>query len=529
MVRRLLSAWAALILAGSALPAAAQQITVPPAIGSIPVTVAQGGTNCTVASLTCLNNITGGTTTGTGNPVAQTSPTLVAPITVTDVANSSAITVNGATQTTSQPVLNLSQTWNAGGVTFTGLKFNVTDTASSGASKLLDLQNGGGSQFSVDKSGNIVVAGQLRASNSNANLALTIANGNANLYGEAANTLALRNGTNAQTFNVYNTYTDASNYERGQVSWGSNAFTIGTFAAGTGSARVLQLATGGAPRWIIDTSGNFTASADNTYDIGASGANRPRNVYVGTDAYIYGNARVAAGNSNLGLIIANNSQIKSGSDGNFTLYNNAATAFSLLQFGGTTSSFPAIKRSSATLAFRLADDSADAAISASTATLSALASDATHTDATVCADTTTGLLYKGSGAAGICLGTSSARYKHGVTPLKPGLDAVLKLQPVRYYLNRDHGDPTKPLYGFIAEQGVKVLPELVGQDTQGRPNTFDYLGVVPVLVKAVQEQQKQIEAQKAEIAELEGMVKAFSVSRRWALPRSATLHPGATP
>ena len=94
---------------------------------------------------------------------------------------------------------------------------------------------------------------------------------------------------------------------------------------------------------------------------------------MGTDAYIYGNARVAAGNSNLGLIIANNSQIKSGSDGNFTLYNNAATAFSLLQFGGTTSSFPAIKRSSATLAFRLADDSADAAISALSITTSTAA------------------------------------------------------------------------------------------------------------------------------------------------------------
>jgi len=29
-------------------------------------------------------------------------------------------------------------------------------------------------------------------------------------------------------------------------------------------------------RWSIETSGNFFASADNTYDIGASGANRPR-------------------------------------------------------------------------------------------------------------------------------------------------------------------------------------------------------------------------------------------------------------
>lgn len=47
-----------------------------------------------------------------------------------------------------------------------------------------------------------------------------------------------------------------------------------------------------------------------------------------------------------------------GTDGNIGLYNSNANNFSLLQFGGTTVSFPALKRSSATLQARLADDSA---------------------------------------------------------------------------------------------------------------------------------------------------------------------------
>jgi len=51
-----------------------------------------------------------------------------------------------------------------------------------------------------------------------------------------------------------------------------------------------------------------------------------------------------------------------GSDGVFTLYNNALTDFGRLQFGGTTSSFPALKRAGATLQVRLADDSASAAL-----------------------------------------------------------------------------------------------------------------------------------------------------------------------
>jgi hypothetical protein len=69
------------------------------------------------------------------------------------------LAIVGATVTTSKPVLDLSQTWNegAGTVTFTGQKFNVTDTKSQSGSLLLDIGTGGGSyssRFSVDKNGN---------------------------------------------------------------------------------------------------------------------------------------------------------------------------------------------------------------------------------------------------------------------------------------------------------------------------------------------------------------------------------------
>ena len=73
-------------------------------------------------------------------------------------------TLTGATITTSQPVLDLAQTWNAGGVTFTGLKLNATDTASAAGSLLLDIGTGGGtyaSQLSVSKTGLTTVAGSL--------------------------------------------------------------------------------------------------------------------------------------------------------------------------------------------------------------------------------------------------------------------------------------------------------------------------------------------------------------------------------
>lgn len=63
---------------------------------------------------------------------------------------------------------------------------------------------------------------------------------------DAANILALRNSTSAQTFRVYNTYTDASNYERGIFDWNAtaNTLTIGTQAAGTGTVRNIALVGG---------------------------------------------------------------------------------------------------------------------------------------------------------------------------------------------------------------------------------------------------------------------------------------------
>jgi len=57
------------------------------------------------------------------------------------------------------------------------------------------------------------------------------------LYRDTAATLALRNGAAAQTFNIYNTYTNATNYERFSLAWVSNAMELTMGKAGTGSNR----------------------------------------------------------------------------------------------------------------------------------------------------------------------------------------------------------------------------------------------------------------------------------------------------
>lgn len=54
-------------------------------------------------------------------------------------------------------VLSLIPTWSNAGVTFTGIKMNVTDGGSAAASLLMDLQVGGSSKFKVDKSGKVTL------------------------------------------------------------------------------------------------------------------------------------------------------------------------------------------------------------------------------------------------------------------------------------------------------------------------------------------------------------------------------------
>lgn len=59
------------------------------------------------------------------------------------------------------------------------------------------------------------------------------------------------------------------------------------------------------------------------------------------------------------------SRMNSPSDGVITIQNNAGTDFSRLQFGGTTSSFPSLKRNGTNIDARLADDSGTAGLVAS--------------------------------------------------------------------------------------------------------------------------------------------------------------------
>lgn len=123
--------------------------------------------------------------------------------------------------------------------------------------------------------------------------------GGTKLTGSTANTLEQVNGTTAQMFHLYNTFTNGSNYERLEIGPVSGTFKIVSAKAGSGQSQALQLIAAGnlllnsgggfiqfnngANVWYIDPSGNgFKANTDNSWDIGAAGATRPRTGYFGT-------------------------------------------------------------------------------------------------------------------------------------------------------------------------------------------------------------------------------------------------------
>lgn len=115
---------------------------------------------------------------------------------------------------------------------------------------------------------------------SNAGLAVQL--GLLNIFNSDANTLEEYNGTNLQTFNLYGTRTDASNYERLGLTYdATNQYYLADVEkAGTGTQRGFGIKLQGSIRWVWDTAFNFKPFSDNNRDIGAS-ALRVRDFYLG--------------------------------------------------------------------------------------------------------------------------------------------------------------------------------------------------------------------------------------------------------
>ena len=108
--------------------------------------------------------------------------------------------------------------------------------------------------------------------------------------------------------------------------------------------------------------------------------------------------------------------------------------------------------------------------------------------------------------------TSDRRLKTNINPLQKSLDKVMKLNGVTFNWDRSNAKnsnaSTSLQYGFVAQEIEQVLPELVSEGADGY-KSVNYIGVIPVLTQAMQEQQTEIEQLKEENKKLNETIDAL--------------------
>jgi hypothetical protein len=94
--------------------------------------------------------------------------------------------------------------------------------------------------------------------------------------------------------------------------------------------------------------------------------------------------------------------------------------------------------------------------------------------------------------------TSDEKFKYNIRPLNYGLETLLQLKPVNFqWIEGEEED-----LGFIAQDVAEIIPEAVNTNWNS-DLLFRYESLIPILTKAIQQQQAQIEALKQRLLILE--------------------------
>jgi hypothetical protein len=99
------------------------------------------------------------------------------------------------------------------------------------------------------------------------------------------------------------------------------------------------------------------------------------------------------------------------------------------------------------------------------------------------------------------LGTisSSRRYKKEIKPMDQTSEAILGLKPVTFHYKSD--SIGTPQFGLIAEDVVKVNPDLVIHDADGKPYTVRYDAVNAMLLNEFLKEHRRVDELKSAMAQ----------------------------
>lgn len=114
------------------------------------------------------------------------------------------------------------------------------------------------------------------------------------------------------------------------------------------------------------------------------------------------------------------------------------------------------------------------------------------------------LFLQNSGGAvfvnGVQVHASDARLKRDVRELEVGLGEVLALRPVSYAWKKGDG---RRHYGLIAQEVEQLSESLILENEEGYKGVA-YMELVPLLIRALQEQEERIRRLEAEVAASDG-------------------------
>jgi len=128
---------------------------------------------------------------------------------------------------------------------------------------------------------------------------------------------------------------------------------------------------------------------------------------------------------------------------------------------------------------------------------------------------------------------SSARFKEEIKPIDKASEAILALKPVMFRYKKEVDAERTPQFGLVAEEVEKVNRDLVTRDPDGKAFTVRYEAVNAMLLneflkehRQVQEQQKEIDALKAELREQKTLIQKVSARVELQMPPSQTVANG---
>lgn len=200
--------------------------------------------------------------TGSIDPAASTSVVGVGTLFTTELSVGDRITVTGETRTVIVITDNTHLTVD------TAFSDNANDTTPDKLAAVFETRiSSGALAVYVDDLGGLNLGTDLKLSR------------------DAANVLALKNGASAQELRIYGTTTGPKYLSLSHDGSISTILASGDMYLEGGTGTKLYLGSNASVQWYMKETapiGSLLAVSDNTIDIGAAGANRPRSIYAGT-------------------------------------------------------------------------------------------------------------------------------------------------------------------------------------------------------------------------------------------------------